>query len=68
MKSGRRVRIKKTKIIPKDLAAQFREWQELRIKVSEAELAAARRNTMDAEKVEGNGRSSRKPAVRGQTH
>ena len=39
MKSGRRV--KKT-ITPKDLAALFREWQELRIRVSEAELAAAR--------------------------
>jgi hypothetical protein len=68
MKSGRRRRIQKAKT-PNDLAAQFREWQELRIKVSKAELAIAQRATADDEtKVEGNGRSPRKPTGRGRTH
>ena len=64
MKSGRRRRIQKAKT-PNDLAAQFREWQELRIKVSKAELAIAQD---DETKVEGNGRSPRKPTGRGRTH
>ena len=57
MKSSRRVSIQKAKA-PKDLAALFREWQELRTQVSEAELAAARREATDVEKVvEGRSRS-----------
>ena len=68
MKSSRRMRIQKAKA-PKDLAALFREWQELRTRVSEAELAAAQREAADVEKmVEGNRRSPRKPAGRGRAH
>ena len=65
MKSGRRMEKAKT---PKDLAALFREWQELRIKVSEAELAAVQEATATETKVEGNGRKPRKSAGRGRTH
>jgi hypothetical protein len=68
MKLGQRRRIQKANE-PKDLAAHFREWQELRIKVSKAELEAAQRATADVEtKVQGNGRSPRKPAGRGCTN
>lgn len=65
MKSGRRV--KKT-ITPKDLAALFREWQELRIKVSEAELAAAQQAPAFDTKIEESARRRRKTAGRGRTH
>jgi hypothetical protein len=64
MKSGRRGRIQNK---PQDLAAHFREWQELRIKVSEAELAAEKRAAADVE-AKTNRRSPRKPAGRGRTH
>jgi hypothetical protein len=68
LKSPRRRPTRKAKATPEELAAHFREWQELRIKVSEAELAAARRVAADAKaKVEGNGRSPRKPPGRGRT-
>ena len=67
MKSGQRRRIQKDSE-PKDLAARFQEWQELRIKVAKAELAAARRATVDAEaNVDGNSQRSRKPSDRGRT-
>lgn len=65
MKSGRRV--KKT-ITSKDLAALFREWQELRIRVSEAELAAARQAPATEPKIEESARRRRKTAGRGRTH
>jgi uncharacterized membrane protein len=61
MKSGRRRQIIQKAKAPKDLAGQFREWQELRAKVLKAELAAARRATVDVEtEVEGNDRSPQK--------
>jgi hypothetical protein len=63
MKSPRRRPIQKAKT-PKDVADQFREWWELRIKVSRAELAAQNK-TAD---VEANGRSPRKPTGRSRTH
>jgi hypothetical protein len=65
MKSGRRVN--KT-ITPKDLAALFREWQELRIRVSEAELAAAEQAPASETKIEESARKRRKTAGRGRTH
>jgi hypothetical protein len=69
MKLPRRRPTRKAKATPKDLAAHFREWQELRIKVSKAEFAAAQRSAADVEKkVEGNGRSPRKPTGHGRTH
>jgi hypothetical protein len=69
LKSPRRRPTRKAKATPEELAAHFREWQELRIKVSEAELAAARTAEADVEtKVEGDGRSSRKPRGRGRMH
>jgi hypothetical protein len=65
IKSGQRRRIQKAHE-PKDLATQFREWQELRIKVSKAELEAAQRATADVEtKVQENSRTRRKPNPRG---
>jgi hypothetical protein len=67
MKSGRRP-IQKAKT-PKDSADQFREWQELRIKVSEAELTAAQNKTASVEtKVKGNGHTARKPSGRSRPH
>jgi hypothetical protein len=66
MKSPRRRPIQKSKT-PKDIADQFREWQELRAKVSKAELAAAQNKTASIEtKVRGNGHGPRKP--RSRTH
>ena len=66
MKSPRRRPIQKGKT-PKDIADQFREWQELRAKVSKAELAAAQNKTASIEtKVKGNGHGQRKP--RSRTH
>jgi len=68
MKSPRRRPIQKGKT-PKDIADQFREWQELRAKVSKAELAAAQNKTASVEtKVKGNGHSSKKPSGRSRTH
>jgi hypothetical protein len=68
MKSGRRRPIKKAKT-PKNIADQFREWQELRIRVSEAELAAAQNRTAgDETKSRGNGHTRRKPSGRGGPH
>ena len=64
MKSCRRRRIQEA---PKDLAAHFREWQELRIKVSEAELAAEQRSAADVN-VKAKAQSARKPAGRGRVH
>jgi hypothetical protein len=64
MKTGRRRRTQKA---PKDLAAHFREWQELRIKVSEAELAAEQRAAADVD-AKTKGPSARKPAGRGRAH
>ncbi len=62
------MRIQKARA-PKDLAALFRKWQQLRTQVSEAELAAAQREAADVEtKVERHGRSPRKPAGHGRTH
>lgn len=58
--------MEKTKT-PKYLAALFREWQELRIKVSEAEMAAVQEVTA-TEKRERNRRKPRKSAGRGRTH
>jgi hypothetical protein len=67
MKTGQRRRIQKESE-PKDLAARFQEWQELRIRVAKAELAAARRATADGEaNGDGNNQSSRKPSDRGRT-
>jgi hypothetical protein len=64
MKPSRRRSIQKAKT-PKDIADQFREWQELRIKVSKAELVAAQDKTAPVEpKVNGNGHSPRKPSRR----
>jgi len=65
MKPGRRRQIEKTKT-PKDIAEQFREWQKLRVEVSKAELAAAKRKAAGA-KIEGNG-GARKPTGRSRTH
>ncbi len=48
MKSDRPVERAKT---PKDLAMLYREWQELRIKVSKAELAAARETALAEAKI-----------------
>jgi hypothetical protein len=58
MKSGRRRPIQKAKT-PKDLADQFRELQELRVKVSAAELAAQSRPVSVEPKVTGRGRRPR---------
>ena len=65
MKSGRRV---KTTIKSRDLAALFREWQQLRIKVSEAELAAAQQEPATETTIEESARRRRKTAGRGRTH
>lgn len=65
MKSGRRV---KQTITPQDLAALFREWQELRIRLSEAELAAAEQVPASETKIEESVRRRRKTAGRGRTH
>jgi hypothetical protein len=62
MKSGRRMEKTKT---PNDLAALFREWQELRIKVSEAELAAAQDRYRQNKR---NRRKLLKQAARARTH
>lgn len=67
MKSSRRMSIQKAKA-PKDLAALFREWQELRTQVSEAELAAAQREAAAVEKMVEGSRSPRKPAGRGRAN
>jgi hypothetical protein len=64
MKARRSRPIQKAKT-PKDLADQFREWQELRAKVSKAELAAAQSKAASVEtKVKGNGRKPPKPTTR----
>jgi hypothetical protein len=61
MKSSRRRPIQKAKT-PKDLADQFREWQELRAKVSKGDLAAAQNQKAPIEtKSKENGQSPRKP-------
>ena len=65
MKLGRRV--KKT-MKSKDLTALFREWQQLRIKVSEAELAAAQQEPATETTIEESARRRRKTAGRGRTH
>jgi hypothetical protein len=50
---------------PKDIADQFRELQELRAKVSKAELAASQSKAASIEtKVKGNGSKLPKPATR----
>jgi hypothetical protein len=68
MKPPRRRSIQKAKR-PKDIADQFREWQELRIKVSKAELAPAQDKTASVEpKAKGNGHNLRKPTGRSRTH
>jgi hypothetical protein len=67
MKSSRRMSIQKAKA-PKDLAALFREWQDLRRQVSEAELAAAQREAAAVEKMVAGRRSPRKPAGRGRAN
>jgi hypothetical protein len=67
MKPPRRRPVQKAKT-PKDIADQFREWQQLRIKVTKTELAAAQREMADVgTKVEGNGHSPRKPGGRSRT-
>jgi hypothetical protein len=64
MKPSRRRHIDKVNT-PKDIADQFRELQKLRIKVSEAEIAAAQKKAVDVEtQVEGSVHS--KPI--GRTH
>jgi hypothetical protein len=66
MKPSRRRHIEKANT-PKDIADQFRELQKLRIKVSEAELAAVQEKAVDVEtQVEGDGHSQ--PIGRSQTH
>jgi len=65
MKPGRRRKIEKAKT-PKDIADQFREWQKLRVEVSKAELAAAKRKAAEP-KIEGNG-GARKPTGHSRTH
>jgi hypothetical protein len=68
MKPPRRRPIQMAKT-PKDIADQFREWQELRIKVSKAELAAAQNKTGSvASKAKGNCRGLRKPSGRSRAH
>jgi hypothetical protein len=67
MNSGSRT-IQKAKS-PKDIADMLRELHELRIRVSRAELAAARRQTTDAETAgEGNRYSPAKPTDRSRKH
>jgi hypothetical protein len=67
MNSGSRT-IRKAKS-PKDIADMLRELHELRIRVSRAELAAARRRTTDAETGgEGNGYSAAKPTDSSRRH
>jgi hypothetical protein len=67
MNSGSRT-IQKAKS-PKDIADMLRELHELRIRVSRAELAAARRQTTDGETGdEGNGHGPAKPTDRSRTH
>jgi hypothetical protein len=64
MKSRCRRTIQKAKT-PKDIADQYMEWQELRAKVSKAELAAAQSKAASVEtKVKGNGGKPPKPATR----
>ena len=66
MKSGRRA---EKKITSKELTALFREWQELRDKVSKAELAAAQRVPATTEPtIEEGARKRRKTAGRSRTH
>jgi hypothetical protein len=66
MKSGHRRRLDKANT-PRDLVNQFRELQELRIKVQKAELATAKKKAVDAEtQAERNG--SGKTINRSRTH
>jgi len=64
MKSGRR---RPTANTPKSLANQFRECKELRSKVSEAELAAAKRKAAAGEPAH-KGKDRKKPSERGRAH
>jgi hypothetical protein len=61
MKSGRRPAAN----TPKNLANQFREWQELRIKVAEVELAIAKKKAAEPT-LKGKGR--KKQSERSRAH
>jgi hypothetical protein len=64
MKPPRRRPTRKAKT-PKDIADQFREWRELRAKVSKAEVAATQNKTASVKtKAKGNGHNRRKPTRR----
>ncbi len=67
MKSSRRRPSKKVHT-PKSLAEHFQEWQKLRIKVTQAELADERNKTTTEAKRKGSGRGSRKPSGPSRSH